>query len=134
MFFVKCLPILMMIMMLSGCSPNSVPTPDHVGKVDSAVIVVPGYYGTRLVRESDGSLVFISLSQVLFGDQSLTIPVPGLGFEGTIDLQPDGIFDEFRVVPLSTPLTSMAHCWTDSGAANNKNREVIPLPMIGGGI
>ncbi|GJL68869.1 MAG: hypothetical protein NPIRA06_15040 [Nitrospirales bacterium] len=86
--------------MLSGCGLNSVPTPDHTGNGPSAVIVVPGYYGTQLVRESDGSLVFISFSEVLFGRQSLTLPVPDLGFKGTSDLQPDGILDEVRVVPL----------------------------------
>ncbi len=126
-FFVKCLPILIVIMMLSGCSLNSVSMPDHAGKVDSAVIVVPGYYGTRLVRESDGSLVFISLSQVLFGDQSLTIPVPGLGFEGTIDLQPDGIFDAFRVVPLVYSIDVYGSLLDRLRLANNTSRDVIPF-------
>ena len=125
LFFVKCLPLLMMFVMLSGCGPNSVPTTGHVGQVDSAVIVVPGYYGTRLVRKSDGSLVFISLSQALFGDQALTIPVPGLGFEGTIDLQPDGIFDEFRVVPFFYSIDVYGSLLDQLRRSGRKNREVV---------
>jgi pimeloyl-ACP methyl ester carboxylesterase len=123
----KCLPLLLEIMMLSGCSLNSVPTPDHTGNVDSAVIVVPGYYGTQLVQESDGSLVFITLSQVLFGDQSLTIPVPGLGFQKTIDLQPDGIFETFRVVPLVYSIDVYGSLLDRLRASKPRGGEVIPF-------
>ncbi|WNM62325.1 lipase/acyltransferase domain-containing protein [Candidatus Nitrospira neomarina] len=123
----KCLPVFMGIMMLSGCSLNSVPTPDHTGNVDSAVIVVPGYYGTQLVRESDGSLVFITLSQVLFGDQSLTIPVPGLGFQKTIDLQPEGIFEAFRVVPLVYSIDVYGSLLDRLRVSKPRGGEVIPF-------
>ncbi|WP_342350048.1 hypothetical protein, partial [uncultured Nitrospira sp.] len=64
----------LLIMSLSGCSRQHVVGRDHVPNAESAVIVVPGYYGTRLVREADRSLFFISLTQVLFGRQSLTLP------------------------------------------------------------
>ncbi|MCA9473668.1 MAG: hypothetical protein KC594_16520, partial [Nitrospira sp.] len=63
MHFLNWLPILMVFLVVSGCSPKSISSPNHARQFDSAVIVVPGYYGTRLVRESDGSLVFISLNQ-----------------------------------------------------------------------
>ncbi|MGB5054589.1 MAG: hypothetical protein WBO24_09350 [Nitrospirales bacterium] len=98
--FLKFLFVFLLIMPLSGCSRHPVTTPDHAPNAESAIIVVPGYYGTRLVREADRSLVFISLPQALFGRQSLTLPLPDLGFEGTINLQPDGILDEVRVMPL----------------------------------
>ena len=126
-FFMKCLPLLMGILMLSGCSLNSVPTPDYPENGDSAVIFVPGYYGTQLVRESDGSLVFITLSQVLFGDQSLTIPVPGLGFKETIDLQPEGIFETFRVVPLVYSIEVYGSLLDRLRVSKPRGGEVIPF-------
>ncbi|GJL58551.1 MAG: hypothetical protein NPIRA03_14080 [Nitrospirales bacterium] len=115
------------IMMLSGCSLKSDFTPDHTENVDSAVIVVPGYYGTRLVRESDGRLVFITLSEVLFGDQSLTIPVPGLGLKGSMDLQPDGIFDTFRVVPPFYSIDVYGSLLVRLRDSNQPGGEVIPF-------
>ena len=80
--------VFIVILSLSGCSQPPMATPDHVPQVESAIILVPGYYGTRLVRETDDRLIFISLTQALFGDQSLTLPVPGLGFEGTVNWDP----------------------------------------------
>ena len=112
---------------LSGCTRTAGPVPEKTPAVKSAVIMVPGYYGTRLVRQSDGSLVFISLTQTLFGDQSLTIPVPGLGFENTVDLQPDGIFDEFRVIPFFYSIDVYGSLLNRLGRPTNTNPEVIPF-------
>ena len=62
--------------------------------------MVPGYYGTRLVRESNGEIIWISTSEALFGDQPLTLPVPGLELNNTIQLRPDTILDRVQVIPL----------------------------------
>jgi pimeloyl-ACP methyl ester carboxylesterase len=125
--FAKFLSVLMMIVVLSGCSRHPVATPHHARQVESAIIVVPGYYGTRLVRETDSSLVFISLTQVLFGDQTLTLPLPGFGFEGTINLQPDGILDEVRVVPLFYSIDVYGSLLARLRFSNNTSRDVIPF-------
>lgn len=118
--------VLLLIMSLPGCSRQHVVATDHVPNAESAVIVVPGYYGTRLVREADRSLVFISLTQALFGRQSLTLPVPDLGFEGTIDLQPDGILDEVRVVPLVYSIDVYGSLLDRLRDSNHPGGEVIP--------
>ena len=55
-----------------------------------------------MIPKVDGRLVFISVSQALLGDQSLTLPLPDVKFEGAIDLQSDGILDDVLVVPLSS--------------------------------
>ena len=117
----------MVFLVVSGCSPKSISSPNHARQFDSAVIVVPGYYGTRLVRESDGSLVFISLNQVLFGSQALTIPVPGLGFGETTALQPDGILDEVRVVPLLYSVDVYGSLLERLRSFTNTSRDVIPF-------
>ncbi|MDR4493107.1 MAG: alpha/beta fold hydrolase [Nitrospirales bacterium] len=114
-------------MPLPGCTHPSVPNPEQHPAVKSAVIVVPGYYGTRLVRESDRSLVFVSLTQVLFGDQSLTLPVPGLGFKDTIDLQPDGILDEVRIIPLLYSIDVYGSLLDRLRPSSNPGRKVIPF-------
>ncbi len=98
-FLLKFLSVLLLIMSLSGCSRQHRAEPDHAPNSESAIIVVPGYYGTRLVHEADSSPMFISVSEALFGDQSLTLPIPGLGFEKTIALKPSDILDEVSVVP-----------------------------------
>lgn len=84
---------------LAGCGAGHVGSHDSIGKHQSAIIVVPGYYGTRLVRNSDEHLVWISASEALFGDQPLTLPVQGLGLTQAIDLRPDGILDHVPVIP-----------------------------------
>lgn len=117
----------LLIVPLSACSREHVAAPEHARQGESAVIVVPGYYGTRLIREADKRLVFISLSEALFGNQALTIPVPGLGFEGTIDLQPDSILDEVPVVPLFYSIDVYGSLLDRLRLSHNKGQEVIPF-------
>ncbi len=125
-YLLKLLAVLL-IMSLPACSREHLAEADHVRQGDSVVIVVPGYYGTRLIREADKRLIFISLSEALFGSQALTIPVPGLGFEGTIDLQPDGILDEVRVVPLVYSIDVYGSLLDRLRVSNHMGGEVIPF-------
>jgi len=84
---------------LSGCGAEHVNSSDIIDNPTSAIIVVPGYYGTRLLRSSDEHLIWISASEALFGNQPLTLPVPGLELTNAIDLRPDLILDQVPVVP-----------------------------------
>lgn len=83
-----------------GCGQYDVLKPSVAHVIQSAVILVPGYYGTRLVRESDGKVVWISAGQAMAGDLPLTLPVPGLGLHDTIRLEPDGILEKVPIIPL----------------------------------
>lgn len=65
----------------------------------SAIILIPGYYGSRLVLPGNGKVIWISAAQALFGHQSLILPVPGLGLHDAIELVPDGILDRVQVIP-----------------------------------
>lgn len=85
---------------LLGCGQYDVPKQSLAPAVQSAVILVPGYYGTRLVRESDGKVVWISAAQAVAGNLPLTLPVPGLGLDDAIRLEPDGILEKVPVIPL----------------------------------
>ena len=84
--------------LLGGCEkPSSIPRHGAFGP--SAIIVVPGYYGTKLTQVSDGDLVWVDAWEALFGRRSLRLPLPGLGFDGALDLQPDGILQQITVIP-----------------------------------
>lgn len=89
-----------LIVTLAGCAQHDVPS----SKLDpprlSATILIPGYYGSRLVQSTDGKLIWISATQALFGSQPLTLPIAGLGLPDTADLIADGILDHVQVIPL----------------------------------
>ncbi|MEX0829842.1 MAG: hypothetical protein WD032_06335 [Nitrospirales bacterium] len=124
---VKFAATLLMIVLLSGCSPPSRSEANHAPTVESAIIVIPGYYGTRLVRESDGQLIFISLTQALFGDQTLTLPVPGLGLTGTINLRPEGLLEEVAVIPLLYSIDVYASLMARLRHSNKASQKVVSL-------
>jgi hypothetical protein len=83
-----------------GCAQSDVSKPHVSDAIHSAVILVPGYYGTRLVRESDGKLVWISAGEAIAGDLPLTLPIPGLGLHDAIQLKPAGILEKVPIIPL----------------------------------
>ncbi|MGH7229930.1 MAG: lipase/acyltransferase domain-containing protein [Nitrospiraceae bacterium] len=89
----------LMVWLSVGCG-GPVPVSRAGQTIETAIIVVPGYYGTKLVRASDGDGVWLHAWEALFGKRSLKLPLPGLGFDGAIDLRPDGILKQVSVVPL----------------------------------
>ena len=70
-----------------GTAPTQV---DPKLRPGSAVIVVAGYYGTKLARVDNGHLLWLTASQALGGNESLALPLPQLGLAG-MALRPDGI-------------------------------------------
>ena len=82
----------------SACSPSAIPHSPRAEASRSAVIVVAGYYGTKLSRVDNGELLWVTALQAFGGTQSLLLPLPDLAFDG-VALRPSGILDEVRVVP-----------------------------------
>ncbi len=124
---VKYLLALVILMSLTGChrEPTDQPNLDH--DTESAVIVIPGYYGTRLTNETNGNLVFISLGQALFGSQTLTLPIPGLSLQETLNLAPSSILDEVTVIPLFYSINVYRSLLDQLDLSSNKSRQVIPF-------
>ncbi len=94
------LGILSILFSFPGCSSQTILPPYIKGTNTSAIIVVPGYYGTRLVSHSDGRTIWISAREALFGNQALTLSVPGLELHDTVELHPSSILDTVPVIPL----------------------------------
>ncbi|WP_447980023.1 lipase/acyltransferase domain-containing protein [Candidatus Nitrospira bockiana] len=91
--------ISLLLMLVVGCTAADVPGPAGA-RVSSVVIVVPGYYGSKLVRVADGKLVWISALQAVLGDHSLALPLPGLDVQDAVPLRPDGVLEKISIVPL----------------------------------
>ncbi len=89
----------MLLLAIPGCQTEQFLQRGEKKLRHSAIIVVPGYYGTRLVRQSDHTLIWVSASEALFGNQPLTLPVPGLKLHNTIELRPETILDSVQVIP-----------------------------------
>ncbi|MDZ4853759.1 MAG: hypothetical protein SGJ26_02675 [Nitrospirota bacterium] len=82
----------------SACSASVTPHGLYAEASRSAVIVVAGYYGTKLSRVDNGELLWVTATQAFGGAQSLIMPLPDLALDG-VALRPSGILDEVRVVP-----------------------------------
>ena len=83
-----------------SCAPAPPQASEDTIPTKAAVIVVPGYYGTKLVRAADGAEIWIDAWEALFRSRSLRLPLPGMGFDQAIDLRPDGILKKVTVIPL----------------------------------
>jgi len=89
--------LLVVFMLVAGCGQTGSSLIEEAS--NSAIIVVPGYYGTRLVQAHDNDLVWISTWEALFGSRSLALPLHRLGLSEGVLLRPDGILSGIHVVP-----------------------------------
>lgn len=104
--------------LLMSCSLGcGIPSVSHTSPSElsrDAIIVVTGYYGTKLARIDNGDLLWVTASQALGGSQSLILPLPELGFDGAA-ARPSGILDAVSVIPwlysveLYKPLLEQLH-------------------------
>ena len=81
-----------------ACSASVTPQVPYAEASRSAVIVIAGYYGTKLSRVDNGELLWVTASQAFGGGQSLILPLPDLALDG-VALRPSGNLNEVRVVP-----------------------------------
>ena len=110
----------------SACSTSATSHSPHADASRSAVIVVGGYYGTKLSRIDNGELVWITASQVFGGAQSLILPLPDLAFDG-VALRPSGILDEVRVIPWLYSVEVYRPLLAELGRLNGGHVSIYPL-------
>lgn len=111
--------------LLAGCHDmRPAPSANHT----SAVIVIPGYYGTELVERATGRLVWISVREALFGNTSLTLPLKDLGFETPVALQPASILRDIPIVPFVYAIDAYGPLMTDLKKSLGPNVRIEPMP------
>ncbi|WP_145976143.1 esterase/lipase family protein [Nitrospira moscoviensis] len=93
----RCGLLLLVVLAADGCA-RDIPQVEPETATRSAVILIPGYYGTRLIRIADGKLLWLSAGQAFGGGEPLTLPLADLGLEGS-RLRPDGILRRISVLP-----------------------------------
>ena len=111
---------------LLACSASVTPHGPNVEVSRSAVIVVGGYYGTKLSRVDNGELVWVTASQAFSGAQSLILPLPDLAFDG-VALQPSGILDEVRVIPWCCSFEVYRLLLAELGRLHDGHVSIYPL-------
>ncbi len=94
---------------------------------ESAIIIVPGYYGTRLAQVADGDLVWISASEALYGTRSLVLPFPGMGNRVGIQLRPDGILETVPVIPFLYSVQAYGSLLQTFERFRDGHAKVVPL-------
>lgn len=82
---------------MASCADDTPRVPRDVSS-RSAVILIPGYYGTRLTSIADHELMWLSVSQAFGNGAPLTLPLNDLGLHGP-SLRPDGVLTEVPIVP-----------------------------------
>jgi len=85
---------------VAGCSTEPTP-PRPIPMAETVIIVVPGLYGTRLVEDVPRAsrVIWLSLSEALFGQTSLMLPLPGMECGEALQLREDGVLQSITIVP-----------------------------------
>ena len=118
--------LLLLVWSCLGCETTR-PASERFGSSQPAIIVVPGYYGTKLSRASDGAEVWIDAWEALFRSRSLRLPLPGLGFDKALDLRPDGIVNKVNVIPLIYSVEGYGALLEALRKASADREQVVPF-------
>jgi pimeloyl-ACP methyl ester carboxylesterase len=81
---------------LAGCASRPVVLTPEQSR--SAIVFVPGIYGTALV-DSEGERVFLTLGQALWGSTPLALTDPDLGVQGARTLHVAGLLTGVPIIP-----------------------------------
>lgn len=83
-----------------GCTGVSSREPSGEGvKENAAVIFIPGYKGSRLETTPSGDTVWLTVSEILFGDRSLALEAERVGISDVVQVVPGGLLKGFSIIP-----------------------------------
>ena len=111
-----------------GCHPQKSLNGTPSIHPTSAIIFIPGYYGTKLARDVDDAVVWVSASELLFGQQPLTLPVPDLALTNTIKLHPTDVLDTVGVIPFLYSVDVYGSLLDELRSIQQETTQVIPFP------
>ena len=89
------LPFFLMI----GCATSKVAGASSPQSLRSAIIFIPGFYGSALKDKRSGDRFFISASQYIFGSKAVSLHVTELATPDSPDLEVDGVLEGVRLIP-----------------------------------
>lgn len=124
------LRLLLFVFCFVGCASNQRVTQTDLTKLDtrSAVIFIPGYYGSALKDKSTGSRTFITSSQVLFGSEPLNLYGEELGLGKKNDSEAEGVLKSISVVPVLYSVDVYGDFLSELSVwAAENNRQLIPV-------
>ena len=83
------------------CSSCTTTKPTHEGadNINSAIIVIPGFKGSRLVERDSGRCAWLCVREVLLGRKTLTLDEPDLALPTSRSLVEAGILERVTVLP-----------------------------------
>jgi hypothetical protein len=61
-------------------------------------IFVPGYYGSTLIDEKSGRLIWGDAKEIFFGRQTLAMSIPGMNIRGALDLKPHELIPDKKIL------------------------------------
>lgn len=80
---------------LSACQSKVTP----LASQDTAIVFIPGFYGSELITKDSQQKVWLTLSEVLFGHRSLTYNPPQFRINSEPDLTAGGLLQEISILP-----------------------------------
>ena len=85
----------LLLILVAGCASG----PKTSAPVTSAIVFVPGYYGTALKDARSGRRVFVTAGGYLFGSTSVGLHTSDLQTPPAPELVTDGVLERVRVIP-----------------------------------
>ncbi len=82
-----------------GCATSKITEPAELQPVHSAIIFVPGFYGSALKDARSGDRFFISASEYIFGSKAVSLHVGELATPDSPELELDGVLEGVRLIP-----------------------------------
>lgn len=94
-------------------------------------LFVPGYYGTSLVDRDSGEVLWINHKEILVGQKTLAMPIPGLQIQGAMDLIPQQLIERVSMVGSLLSITAYGETmrWLKEIAdAEDQKNDVVEVP------
>lgn len=82
-----------------GCHSTETAHVERARAKLSAIIIVPGFKGTALLRADTGKQVWITAGEALSGSATLALNDSRLDLADALDLKTDGLLNTIRIVP-----------------------------------
>ncbi len=118
-----------LVLFVFGCAAASKNLGAPKASAKSAIIFVPGYYGTALKDKDSGDRFFITARNYLFGSQSVSLHTEDLQTPHAPQLEADGVLEGVSLIPGLYTVDVYGKFLNElRDYAENTNQELVPFP------